>query len=90
MTPDDLQRKYPDAATFRFGDSESLCAWLLELVRQGKKTATCGALRDFREEGEALPIVGRRDIALNWNGTPALVIRTIDVRRQGLDSAAVP
>lgn len=71
--------KYPGAVTFTFGDSESLCNQLLSLVRSGKKTATCGALRDFGPGGEPLPVRGRRDIALNWDGTPALVVETLDV-----------
>jgi uncharacterized protein YhfF len=63
--------------TFTFGDNPALCAHLIALVRSGRKTATCGALRDFTAGGEAMPVVGRQDIALNWDGTPALVIETI-------------
>ena len=72
----------PDLASmtrFTFGDSPELCAHLLTLVRQGRKTATCGDLRDFTLGGETLPVVGRQDIALNWNGTPALIIETLQV-----------
>lgn len=65
--------------TFRFGDSESLCKELLSLVRAGRKTATCEALRAFEEGGEAMPEVGRRDVALNWDGTPAVLIETLEV-----------
>lgn len=79
MELDEALRRYPGAATFKFGDGPELCAALLELVRTGRKTATCGALREFEEEGEAMPAVGRRDIALNWDGTPALVIETESV-----------
>ena len=64
---------------FTFGDGPELCARLLALVRQGKKTATCGALRDYTEGGEVMPEVGRQDIALNWDGTPALLIETTEV-----------
>ena len=78
-TLENLSRKYPNSTTFRFGDSESLCNELLDLVREGKKTATCGALRDFEAEDEEVPAVGRRDIALNWDGSPALVIETVEV-----------
>lgn len=81
MTSDEALERYPGAECFTFGDSERLCAELIELVRQGRKTATCGALRDFEADGEPFPIVGRRDIALNWDGTPALVIETLDVRQ---------
>ena len=63
---------------FKFGDSRALCDELLALVRQGAKTATCGALRDF-EAGEPMPQVGRRDVALDWDGKPALLIETVEV-----------
>ena len=65
--------------TFTFGDNEKLCDELLALVRAGKKTATCGALRDFGPGGEEMPVVGRQDIALNWDGTPALLVETVEV-----------
>jgi uncharacterized protein YhfF len=67
------------STTFTFGDSEEMCNELLSLVRSGKKTATCGALREFGPQGEEMPIVGRRDIALNWDGTPALLLETLEV-----------
>ncbi len=67
---------------FKFGDSRELNAELLELVRSGAKTASCGALRDFEAEGEELPAVGRRDIALDWDGKPQLLIETIEMTVQ--------
>jgi len=70
---------YDGASTFKFGDSEDLCNRLLDLVRQGRKTATCGALRDFESDDEEFPEIGRQDIALNWDGTPALVVETTSV-----------
>ena len=76
---EDLQETYPGAGTFKFGDSKDLCQDLIQLVRNGKKTATCGAASDFADEPEAMPVVGRCDIAANWDGTPALVIRTTKV-----------
>lgn len=75
----ELRNTDPDAQSFKFGDSEELCQQLISLVRAGKKTATCGALRDYRSENEALPVIGRKDIALNWDGSPAIVIETTDV-----------
>ena len=78
-TLDTLKARYPGAQTFTFGDSRALCDGLLALVRSGRKVATCGALREFEEAGEALPVAGRRDIALDWAGTPALVIETTEV-----------
>ncbi|WP_116132436.1 ASCH domain-containing protein [Tropicimonas sp. IMCC34043] len=76
---DDPTMRYPGAESFTFGDSRALCDRLLALVRTGQKTATCGALRDYTEGGEALPEPGRRDIALDWDGRPALVIETVSV-----------
>ena len=64
---------------FRFGDSRALNAELLARVRSGAKTATCGALRDFGPGAEDMPAVGRRDVALDWDGVPALVIETVEV-----------
>ena len=73
-----LKRRYPTAETFKFGDSAALCDALLSLVRSRKKVATCEALRAFRN-GQPMPEIGRRDIALNWDGTPALVIETVEL-----------
>lgn len=70
-----------DAVGFKFGDSRELCDHLLALVRAGRKTASCGALRDF-DTGEEMPAVGRRDLALDWDGKPALLIETVEVRVQ--------
>ena len=53
-----------ESETFTFGDSEELSSRLLQLVREGKKTATCGALRDYGPHADAMPVVGRQDIAL--------------------------
>ncbi|EEE43764.1 ASCH domain-containing protein [Roseibium alexandrii] len=79
MTLEELKQKYPSAETFKFGDGPELSSFLIGLVRAGKKTATCGALRDFEGGGEAMPKVGRTDIVLNWDGSPALVIETLEL-----------
>ena len=79
MTGINIEEKYPNNERFKFGDSEKLCTELTELVRSGMKTATCGALRDFENGNEAMPTVGRVDIVLNWDGTPALAIKTKSV-----------
>jgi len=65
--------------SFKFGDSEEMCTELLRLVRSGRKSATCEALRNFGPGGDELPVKGRRDVALNWNGTPALLLETLEV-----------
>lgn len=67
-----------EAVSFKFGDSRELCDRLTALVRTGAKTATCGALRDF-DAGEAMPVVGRRDTVLDWDGNAVLRIETTEV-----------
>jgi len=79
MTLEELKKKYPGAETFKFGDGPELSSLLIGLVRSGKKTATCGALRDFADGGEAMPEAGRTDIVLNWDGSPALVVETLEL-----------
>lgn len=69
----------PEAETFRFGDSAALCAEILALVRSGVKTATCEAASAYGKGGDAYPEVGRRDVALNWDGTPAVMLETVEV-----------
>lgn len=74
-----VRSRYPGAATFRFGDTEANCGYLTGLVREGRKRATCQAKSVFESGEEAWPVVGRRDIALNWDGSPALVIETVSL-----------
>jgi uncharacterized protein YhfF len=69
----------PEAETFRFGDTPELCAQIIALVRSGQKTATCEATSAYGKGGDAWPEVGRRDVALNWDGTPAVMIETVEV-----------
>lgn len=79
MKDEELPAVQDESITFTFGDNEKLCNHLLNLVRSGRKTATCGALREFGPEGDAMPVVGRWDVALNWDGTPALLLETLEV-----------
>ena len=82
----------PDCETYRFGDSAELSAEILALVRAGKKTATCEAARAYSNGGDEWPEVGRRDVALEWDGTPAVMTETVSVetRRFGdMDEAFV-
>jgi len=75
---EEAKTRYPEAETFKFGDNCELCDRLLSLIRIGKKRATCGALRAFKDGNEPMPVIGRRDIALDWDEAPALVI---EIRR---------
>lgn len=82
MNTKDAQVDGTKLVSFTFGDNEELCNELLHLVKSGKKTATCEALRVFGPDGEEMPVVGRRDVALNWDGTPALLLETLEVTQQ--------
>lgn len=73
-------RQYPGAQCFRFGDNEVLCDELLALVRSGRKAATCGKLIDYESGMEAKPEIGRVDIALEWDGSPAIALQTVELR----------
>ncbi|MEL7165713.1 MAG: ASCH domain-containing protein [Pseudomonadota bacterium] len=88
MQLEDALARYPSAATFRFGDNERLMAEILRLVRTGKKTVTCDAVAAFSQRGDALPQVGRVDIALDWHGQPACAIRTVDVQQMPFDDVS--
>lgn len=75
----------PEAETFRFGDTPKLSAQIIDLVRSGKKTATVEAMRVYGKGGDALPQVGRRDVALNWDGSPAVMVETTEVKIMRFD-----
>ena len=75
----------PEAETFRFGDSPELCAEILALVRSGVKTATCEAASAYGKGKDAWPEKGRRDVALNWDGTPAVMLETVEVLTRRFD-----
>lgn len=79
LTLQEIVDANPDCETYRFGDSAALSAEILALVRAGQKTATCEAARAYSEGGDAWPEVGRRDIALEWDGTPAVMTETVSV-----------
>ncbi|MBF9032207.1 ASCH domain-containing protein [Rhodobacterales bacterium HKCCE3408] len=76
---DDLLTRYPGADSFSFGDNRELSDELLALVRAGTKTATCGSLRQYEAEGWPMPVAGRCDVILDWDGKPAVVIELTEV-----------
>ena len=76
--------RYAGAVTFSFGDSPEMADELLALVLSGRKTATCGALRDYGG-AEPVPEVGRRDVVLDGQGRRAAVIETVSVEHKRFD-----
>lgn len=80
-----LAPQYQNAIQFSFGDSPELADELLRLVLAGRKTASCGDLRQFGVGKEPLPEVGRRDVVLNGAGEAACVIETLSVEIKRFD-----
>ncbi|MBA8877800.1 ASCH domain-containing protein [Phyllobacterium myrsinacearum] len=74
-----IPEQYRAAETFAFGDSPELADELLALVLSGKKTATCCSVRDYDENVEGKPRVGRRDVVLDGAGNPAAIIETVEI-----------
>ena len=64
---------------FFFGDSEDMATELAELVLQGTKRATAGALWSYEAEGQRLPQPGDLSIVTDWPGQPLCVIQTQSV-----------
>ena len=92
MTEADIQRFWDIARETRdadwpaeppeawaFGDSPELADELLELVLDGRKTATCDALWRYEVEQERLSEPGDLWIILDGEGSPRCVIETIEV-----------
>ncbi|MDQ2091468.1 ASCH domain-containing protein [Marimonas arenosa] len=79
MELDQALMRFPGAVAFRYGDGSVLNAQILALVRSGAKTVTCDALKGFQARGEALPEVGRVDIACDWDWCPVCAVETVEV-----------
>jgi len=90
MTLDEALTRYAGAVAYRPGDTEALNARILALIRTGRKTMSCDAWT--RAEADGLPVLGRVDIALAWEGRPAVATRTLKVesiRFDEMDEARV-
>ncbi|WP_424974013.1 ASCH domain-containing protein [Dinoroseobacter sp. S124A] len=74
----ELQAQYPGAVTYKFGNAPGLSRVLVDLVRTGKKRATCLSQWSV-DKGEALPVVGRCDIVVDFDEVPQLVTRTLEL-----------
>jgi uncharacterized protein YhfF len=62
-----------------FGDSQQMADTLVQLVLDGVKRATAGAVWAYENEGKRLPIVGDFSIITNWAGDPRCVIETTGI-----------
>jgi uncharacterized protein YhfF len=82
---EDLQDTYPGAGTFKLGEDAETSAALIALVRAKTKHAECAPLAEFGGDPTTMPKVGRHDIIANWDGTPAVVIKTTSVKTLPFD-----
>lgn len=62
-----------------YGDNPGLMNELIQLVLEGKKTATCGSLWEWEAEGNPIPKVGDVWIELDGNGKPVCITETVEV-----------
>jgi uncharacterized protein YhfF len=79
MTRDQALSLWPGAVAYTPGDGPVLNAQILSLMRSGAKSMTCEAWD--RAVADGLPEPGRVDLALDWQGRPALATRTLRVER---------
>ena len=66
--------------TWSFGDSPELADELLELVLDGKKTATTGLYQEYLDADEPLPKPGELSIILDGSGVPRALVREREVK----------
>lgn len=78
-TLEQLQKDYPGAIAWAFGDSPEMANELAELVCKGQKTASCGSLASWLAESGS-PVVGSYHIILDGQQLPVCVIRLISLR----------
>ena len=57
-------------------ENANLCA---QLIRTGKKTATCSLNIWYESDEEPLPVVGHLMVVVNWSGEPICIIEVESV-----------
>ena len=62
-----------------YGDSPELMNELIQLVLEGKKTATCGSLWEWDAEENPIPQVGDVWVELDGSGNPVCITETVEV-----------
>jgi uncharacterized protein YhfF/catechol 2,3-dioxygenase-like lactoylglutathione lyase family enzyme len=65
--------------TDTFCNEENLTNELVELVRMGIKTASCGAVIDYQICGDPFPKVGELKIIVNWDKEPICITKITNV-----------
>jgi uncharacterized protein YhfF len=62
-----------------YGDSPELMDELIQLVLEGKKTATCGSLWEWEAKSKLLPQVGDLWVEVDGSGQPVCITETVEV-----------
>ena len=65
---------------WHFEMTEGPANYLLGLVLSGKKRATSSSLLGYETEGEPIPLAGEMSVITYFDGTPACIIKTENVR----------
>ncbi|MGJ8569730.1 MAG: ASCH domain-containing protein [Hoeflea sp.] len=92
-TLEQILARYPGAKIYTSGDSVALNSHIIALMRSGRKTATCATPDEFADDPGSYPEVGRVDIALDWEGNPALATRTLSLEQiaySQMDASRIP
>ena len=71
-------------SAWHFCDNQADADELAELVLDGRKRATAGALWSYEAEQEPLPRAGDFSVVTDWAGAARCVIRTTSVRDRRL------
>ena len=79
-TPEQAAQYTSIPEAWGFGDNPQLADQLGSLVVQGIKTATCGTVWEYEQDGEPMPKVGDLSIILDGNDQPMCIIETTEVR----------
>ena len=72
--PEQTRLKYQSFSSDYFCGDEynaNLCA---ELIKQGKKTATCSMAYWYESGEEPMPTVGHLQVVVDWHGNPICII----------------
>ncbi len=73
------RQNIPSTSTDYFCADEENANICAELVRTGKKTATCSLEHWYSSEKEPMPQVGNLQVVTNWQGEPVCIIETTKV-----------
>jgi len=65
---------------WHFENDEESCNHILSLVLDGKKRATPSSLLAYEKTGESVPQVDEISVITYWDGTPACIVKTTNVR----------